>query len=53
MTQLCDGINADHNAEDYKLDLQCRGNDETLTIHMVSGGGFVLKFGKITVVDHL
>ena len=53
MTQLCDGINADHNAEDYKLDLQCRGNDETLTIHMASGGGFVLKFGKITVVDHL
>ena len=53
VTQFCDGVNADHNAEDYKSDLQCRGNDETLTIHMASGGGFVLKCGKITVVDQL
>ena len=28
-------------------------NGESLTIHMASGGGFVLKLGKLTIVDHL
>ena len=53
VTLLCDGINAGHNAEDYKFDRQSRGKGETLTLHMASGGGFVLKLGKVTIVDHL
>ena len=50
---LTDGINANHNAEDYRLDRQTRHNGETLTLKMASGGGFVLKLGKVTTVNHL
>ena len=53
VTLLTDGINAGHNAEDYRFDRQCLGNDATLTISMASGGGFVLKIGKATLTDHL
>ena len=50
---LTDGINANHNAEDYRLDRQTRHNGETLTLKMASGGGFVLKLGKVNIVNHL
>ena len=53
VTLLTDGINANHNAEDYLLEHHVRHNGETLTVKMASGGGFVLKIGKITVADHL
>jgi alpha-glucosidase len=43
---LVDGMNANHNAEDYRLERKSLRNGETLTIPMASGGGFVLKFGK-------
>ena len=43
---LTDGVNANHNAEDYHLDTQVHNAGETLTIRMASGGGFVLKFEK-------
>jgi len=46
VTLLTDGVNADMNAEDYRLDTQFHSNGATLTIHMASGGGFVLKIGK-------
>ena len=46
ITLLTDGINANHNAEDYLMDRQLRHNGETLSIKMASGGGFVLKIGK-------
>jgi alpha-glucosidase len=52
VTLLTDGINANHNAEDYLLDTQSHHNGETLSIRMANGGGFVLKFGKHTIVDH-
>ena len=43
-TLLVDGINANHNAEDYRMTIEQHNFTETLTIHMASGGGFVLKF---------
>ena len=52
VTLLTDGINANKNAEDYLLDTQFHSSGETLTIPMASGGGFVLKIGKLTIVDH-
>ncbi len=51
-TLLTDGINASHDAQDYQLDTLFHHNGERLTIHMASGGGFVLKLGKLTIVDH-
>ena len=53
VTSLVDGINANHHAEDYRFDREMRHNGDTLTIKMASGGGFVLKCGKLTIVDHL
>ena len=53
VTLLTDGVNADMNAEDYRLDTQFHSSGATLTIHMASGGGFVLKIGKLAIVDHL
>ena len=50
---LTDGINADHNAEDYRLDSQNRSSGDTLTIRMASGGGFVIKLARPTIVNHL
>jgi len=52
-TMLTDGINADHNAEDYRLDSQNRSRGDTLTIRMASGGGFVIKLARPTIVNHL
>ena len=45
-TMLVDGVNANHNAEDYRLERKNLHNSETLTIRMASGGGFVLKLEK-------
>ena len=50
---LIDGINANHHAEDYRFDRQVHHSGETLSIKMASGGGFVLKLGKLTIVNHL
>ncbi len=52
-TILTDGINANHDAEDYHFDRQVYGQGDKLTIKMASGGGFVIKFGKLSIVDHL
>ena len=52
-TMLTDGINADHNAEDYRLDSQNLSRGDTLTIRMTSGGGFVIKLARPTIVNHL
>ncbi|MBR5062441.1 MAG: glycoside hydrolase family 97 protein [Prevotella sp.] len=52
-TILTDGINANHDAEDYHLDREVHGHGDELTIKMASGGGFVIKFGKLSIVDHL
>ena len=53
VTLLTDGINAGHNAEDYQFNRQTHGKGDTLSIAMASGGGFVLRIGKATVVEHL
>ena len=45
-TMLTDGVNANHNAEDYLFDTQFHHDGETLTVRMASGGGFVMRFGK-------
>jgi alpha-glucosidase len=52
-TMLTDGINANHNAEDYLLDTQFHHNGETIRLRLASGGGFVIKFEKQTIVNHL
>lgn len=48
-----DGINADHNAEDYARETFLTDKGGMLKIHMASGGGFVLKLtertGKVAV----
>ena len=41
-TLLTDGINANHNAEDYRLAREVHASGDTLSIRMASGGGFVL-----------
>mgnify|MGYP002622725435 CR=1 FL=1 len=43
---LTDGINANHNAEDYHIGRQTSSNGEVLTLKMASGGGFVLRLEK-------
>ncbi len=43
VTLLTDGVNANHNASDYRIDTRIHHNGETLTISMAQGGGFVLK----------
>jgi alpha-glucosidase len=53
VTSLTDGVNAGHNAEDYRFDRQVHGKGDTLSIAMASGGGFVLRIGKATVVEQL
>ena len=53
VTQFCDGVNAGHNAEDYQFNRQTHGKGDTLSIAMASGGGFVLRIVKATVVEHL
>jgi len=39
---LRDGINADHNAEDYLLETQTVDASSELHLRMASGGGFVV-----------
>lgn len=41
-----DGVNADHNAEDYARVNMSVAKGETMKIHMASGGGFVLKLTR-------
>ena len=43
---LRDGINANHNAEDYELNTQSIGSSDKLTVQLASGGGFVVKLSK-------
>ena len=43
---LKDGINANHNAEDYKIELASINKDSKLDLHLASGGGFVIKLKK-------
>ena len=43
-TLLTDGINANHNAEDYRLRFERHSATDVLTLHLASGGGFVVKF---------
>ena len=42
-TLFRDGINANHNAEDYKIETIDVNSDTVLDITMASGGGFVIK----------
>ena len=42
-TIFCDGINANHNAEDYKSKTLNLTSSSTLEIIMAKGGGFVMK----------
>lgn len=44
VTLLTDGINANHNAEDYQLTYRMCQSHESLNLKMASGGGFVIKF---------
>ncbi len=46
-TLLRDGINANHDAEDYKLEKVKICKDSELNVHLASGGGFVLKLTSI------
>ncbi|MBR0180449.1 MAG: glycoside hydrolase family 97 protein [Prevotella sp.] len=41
-TIVTDGINANHNAEDYRINTKSVSAQENLSIKMASGGGFVI-----------
>ncbi len=43
---LRDGINANHDAEDYAIDKMAVNAQSSVDIHMASGGGFVIKLIK-------
>lgn len=43
MTLFRDGINANHNAEDYAVERRTVNSATQLPLHMASGGGFLLK----------
>ena len=43
---LKDGINANHDAEDYKITQTTVNKKSNLNIHLASGGGFVVKLSK-------
>ena len=43
---LKDGINANHDAEDYKIEKSVINQKSELKIHLASGGGFVIKLIK-------
>ena len=47
VTLLTDGINANHNAEDYRLDRETHHSGDTLTLKIASGGGFVCKIREL------
>ena len=52
-TMLTDGINANHDAEDYRMSREVHSPSDQMTIKMASGGGFVIKFSKPTLDEHL
>ena len=39
---LKDGINADHDAEDYRIDNFTVNANSSIKVHLASGGGFVI-----------
>ena len=39
----CDGINANHNAEDYRIERKTVSPNDRLQLKLASGGGFVVK----------
>lgn len=43
---LKDGINANHDAEDYKIEKYDIHKNSEMKIHLASGGGFVIKVIK-------
>jgi carbamoyl-phosphate synthase large subunit len=43
---LKDGINANHDAEDYKIEKSVINQKSEMKIHLASGGGFVIKVIK-------
>ena len=45
-TIATDGINANHNAEDYRIEHKTLTPSDSLNIKMASGGGFVIKLIK-------
>ena len=47
-TLLTDGINADRNAEDYRLETRQVSATDSLPVHMASGGGFVVVLSPAT-----
>lgn len=47
-TLLTDGVNADRNAEDYRLDSRQVTAADSLQLHMASGGGFVVVLAPAT-----
>ncbi len=47
VTLLTDGINANHNAEDYRLNRETHHSGDTLTLKIASGGGFVCKIREL------
>ena len=40
---MTDGVNADHDAEDYKISDLVFDNDGIVDIRMAQGGGFLMK----------
>ena len=45
-TIVCDGLNANHQAEDYMIQRKTRTSKHKLNIKMASGGGFLIKLMK-------
>jgi alpha-glucosidase len=45
-TIVTDGVNANHNAEDYRIESKTLSTNDKLNIRMASGGGFVVKLIK-------
>ena len=45
-TLLSDGINANHNAEDYRFDRKTVVPSDVMPIRMASGGGFVMRMER-------
>lgn len=52
-TLLCDGINANHNAEDYCREVSLVDANGKLPVHMASGGGFVMMLRPYPVKSHV
>ena len=46
-TIVADGINANHNAEDYRIERKVLTAQDKINIRMASGGGFVIKLIKL------